>query len=269
MHSVTRLPGRRCAALLLALASAGCVASKYKFAEYERQAEPLNFAAAPPGTGDDTAFHAPGAVLHTVIVPHGPGSWKRHAYWDEYVVSFTNRHGATAGLESVVLIDFQGQPSGPGRDPWKLEQESRDNLSRIAGTAGDVVQIGSGLVVASGTGLAAGSVAAWATGTTGWAAWNVVGAGFVAAIPVYAVGTVYRNVSNRLKIEEEFSRRSLALPREIPPGTTVQGSLFFRVTPGPQRLVFRLCAGDGTTADVTIDLSPLNGLHLKPAPGPG
>ncbi len=265
---------RRCRCLLLSgsalLILSGCVSSKYKFAEYEKQAVPMNFVATPPPA--DPATTAPGveAMLNTVIALQGPGSWKRNAYWDEYVVSLTNRSGVPVSIESVALTDFQGQSVPAGSNPWDLEKQSRDYESRIASTAGDVLTIGGGVVLASGTGLAAGGLAAWATGAGGWATIGVMGTAFVAAIPIYAVGTVYRNVSNKHKIEEEFARRSLSLPLTLPPGKLTQGSFFFRVAPGPQRLSLVARNGDGTNSNIVIDLAPLAGMHLKSAnPAPG
>jgi hypothetical protein len=254
----------RLAVVLSSLGFSGCVSSKYKLAEYEKQAAPMNIVAT-PSSENTTPTPAVDAMLNTVIVLQGPGSWKHNAYWDEYVVSLTNRSGAPLTLESVILTDFQGQNIVPGTNPWELEKQSRDFESRVASTAGDVLKIGGGVVLASGTGLAAGGLVAVATGTAGWAAVGMVGAAFIAAIPVYAAGTVYRNVSSKHKIEEEFARRSLVLPLALPPGRLAQGSLFFRVAPGPQRLVLRARTGD-TPVEFTIELTSLNGLHLKQPP---
>ena len=249
------------------LVLSGCVSSKYKFAEYEKQAVPMNLAASPPPAEAATA-PAVAAMLNTVISLQGPGSWKRNAYWDEYVVSLDNRSGEPVTIESITLTDFQGQSAAPGSNPWALEKQSRDYESRIASTAGDVLKIGGGVVLAAGTGLAAGGLAAAATGAGSWAALGFMGTAFVAAIPVYAVGTVYRNVSNKHKIEEEFARRSLVLPLTLPPGKLTQGSFFFRIAPGPQRLSFVTRTGDGASGNAVIDLAPLAGLHLKQPPLP-
>ena len=58
----------------------------------------------------------------------------------------------------------------------------------------------------------------------------------------------------------------IVLPLTLAPGQTVHGSLFFRVTPGPQRLALRGQAGDEPHESI-IDLAPLAGLHRK-APAP-
>lgn len=268
MHAFTPCLFRLAAIVIVALGFTGCVSSKYRAVEGEKQPVSLNLVSVP--AAESVALSAPtvDAMVNTVIVLQGPGSWKRNAYWDEYVISLTNRGGAPLTIESAALSDFQGQTVSPGRDPWLLERQSRDYEARIVSTAGDVLKIGGGVFLAGGTGIAAGTAVALATGTGGWAAMGMLGLGFVAAIPVYAVGTVYRNVSNKHKIEEEFARRSLALPLTLPPGQLTQGSLFFRVSPGPRRLALRVRSDDGARHDAVIELAPLAGLHLKPAPSP-
>src|ERR1700694_1237980 len=66
-------------AVIVLLASTGCVWSRYKEA---RKSTPLpqllNVAFAPAPLE---------AALSTLITYNGPGSWKRHAFWAEYVVT--------------------------------------------------------------------------------------------------------------------------------------------------------------------------------------
>jgi hypothetical protein len=65
-------------------------------------------------------------------------------------------------------------------------------------------------------------------------------------------------------VQQEFTRRRLALPRTLGPGETVTGSLFFPMTPGPQRLILKTQSGEGPR-ELTLELKPLADLHLKPA----
>ena len=241
----------------------GCVSSKYQFHPQPRQADALLLRAQADGAAADATRPAIEAVLRSVIVLQGPGSWKKHAYWDEYVVSLANRSDAAVVIESVALTDFQNQALSPGRDPWALEKESRDFESRFASTAGDVLRIGSGVFVASGTGLAAGTAAALAVNAGAWSGMAIAGTAMLAAVPVYAVGTVYRNVSSKQKIAEEFHRRACTLPLTVAPQQLTEGSLFFRVAPGPRQLVLACRLTDGTTRNVIFDLAPLAGLHFK------
>jgi hypothetical protein len=246
----------RCSAILvramvlpmLALTLTGCVSSKYKSASKETPPPVLlNLAATQPPVE---------AVVHSVIVYKGPGSWKKEAYWDEYVVSVANRGGAPLVVETASLTDFRGDATGPGDKPWLLEEESRtrrENLNRAAKTT--LVQMGSGLAAIS----FGGGVLAASAGVGGMA----VGIGGLAILPFYVGGAIYRNVSSRRDIEVEFARRRLILPLPVAPGQTVQGSLFFRISPGPQRLVLR-ARTDGDPFEIAIDLAPLKGLHLKP-----
>lgn len=68
---------------------------------------------------------------------------------------------------------------------------------------------------------------------------------------------------NRRKVHVEFERRRLVLPVSMAPGTKMAGSLFFPMAPGPQRLVLIGRAGDAPI-ELSLDLEPLAGLHLKP-----
>ena len=66
-----------------------------------------------------------------------PGSWKREAFWDEYVVSLRNDSDQPIELSSATLSDYAGVARAPGSDPWKLERESKtlEKRYRDAGVA--------------------------------------------------------------------------------------------------------------------------------------
>ncbi|MDP3071491.1 MAG: hypothetical protein Q8N18_14465 [Opitutaceae bacterium] len=276
-----------CLALLAATALlSGCVTRGYKLADKSvPPAVPLNLTNAPPasvsaGPQSETAAESlaapasaasatPAVTLSTVIVYHGPGSWKREAYWDEYVVSIRNPAAVPLVVTAARLHDGKNEPLPPGDHPWKLEKLSKtwweSNALRQTGT-----------YFALGVGTAAGFGAAWAaawgtmwggTVSGGVATAGAVGTAAFVALPVLAGGTFYMNVRRKHQVEAEFTRRRLVLPLRLVPGQTVQGSLFFRVTPSPQRLVFSSHADDTPPRDTTIELLSLAGLHLK-APAP-
>ncbi len=98
-----------------------------------------------------TSEKAPVVVtVQSVIVYRGPGSWKRDAYWDEYIVALANPGEATATLESVTLTDFTGTASPPSDNPWALEKQSRDREAELRAIVKDVlIQIGGGYVIMS------------------------------------------------------------------------------------------------------------------------
>jgi hypothetical protein len=109
----------RCAAILLAamLALSGCVSAKYKMArENTPPSRLLNLAATQPPLE---------VTLNMVIIYQGPGSWKRAAFWDEYVVTLHNQSDQPLTVASAALIDFAGTSHAPGADPWALEKESK------------------------------------------------------------------------------------------------------------------------------------------------
>lgn len=248
----------RLAAIGSLVALTGCVSTKYKLAKRETPPTALNFKA---------SRQSAEAVLHSVIVFDGPGSWKRKAYWDEYVLTVANRSAVALTIESATLIDYQDQRLSPGTEPWALEKQSKTwwqnakshDTGRIVTLGVGTAVVGTAVVATAGTvvlGGAAGGIAAGAA---------AIGAAAI-ALPIYAVVSVVGNVKGRHRVEAEFERRLLGLPATIPPGQTAQGSLFFRITPGPKRLTL---AGrsENEPLDLMLDLAPLAGLHFT-APTP-
>ena len=247
----------RLVAAAVALALSGCVSAKYKSAAKSTPpAAALNLTAAQPPVE---------ATVNTVIVFHGPGSWKRDAYWDEYVVSVVNRGAVPLVVESAGLTDFGGDATAPGDNPWLLEKLSlsrQDEINRRAKSA--LVQIGQGYVVVGVSGVIVGATVTGIAGTaTAGGAAFAAGLAGAAILPFYIGGTVYRNISSRHDIENEFAHRRLVLPATVAPGGVAQGSLFFRISPGPQRLALRGRSG-AEPVEVAIGLAPLRSLHLQP-----
>jgi hypothetical protein len=206
------------------------------------------------------------ATVNTAIIFHGPGSWKRDAYWDEYVLTIANRGTVPLMIDSASLVGLAGQPVAPDSDPWTLEKASRTLEGRGFGLGQAVgVQVGGGLAAIT-TGAATGALIVGTYGAAGPYVLAYGAFGGLAALPIFIGGTVYRNVSNRHDIEREFQRRRLAMPATLAPGQVVQGSCFFPITPGPERLTLH-GRSDRESVDVAIDLAPLKGLHLTPAAG--
>jgi hypothetical protein len=76
------------------------VSANYKFASKDTPpAHALNVHF-PPATLE--------ANLASVITDGGPGSWKREAFWDEYVVTLHNTGEQPLQVASVTLVDFAG-----------------------------------------------------------------------------------------------------------------------------------------------------------------
>src|SRR5450631_4630300 len=99
-------------AVFLSLAATGCVTSKqYRFADAG--------AIAPKALGLHTEVAQLELAVNSVIVPHGLGSWKEDAVWNEFLVSVVNRGGRTITLESALLTDERDQTQTPGTDPWQ------------------------------------------------------------------------------------------------------------------------------------------------------
>ena len=203
------------------------------------------------------------ALLHTVIIYRGPGSWKRNAFWDEYVVTVANRSDSLLTVESASLTDFSGATSEAGTNPWVLERTSRSLVDQGFGLAQSAaIQIGGGLAVVA-VGSSVGVLMAGSSyGILGPV--SAASVGSLVVLPAFVSGTVYTNISSHRAIDREFARRRLDLPVALQPGQLVQGSLFFRISPGPQRLVLSCRIGE-RPRDVVIDLTPIGDLHLRPA----
>lgn len=235
----------------------GCVTSKkYRLAKDNTPpAQPLGWKASDPPVD---------LTLRSVIVFHGPGSWKREARWDEYVVQLANHGDQPVTIDSVALIDLLGDPQYPGSDPWKLEKLSYTNWEKY-GKTGVKLLAGAGALVAYGVAVEAAALNSILSG--GAANGAVV---FLNVVPVIALvditAVAIMNHSNKGKVQAEFNRRRLALPRTLPPGESATGSLFFPMTPGPKRLTVKGRNKD-TPVELTLELKPLAGLHLQPAPG--
>jgi hypothetical protein len=243
------------------LGGSGCLSANYRPAAKETPAIALHLTAAhPPAEGE----------VRSVIVLQGPGSWKREAYWDEYVVCVVNRGETPLSFEQATLEDFQGGANQPGTDPWQLENQTKTWWEKTKSSqVGNLVALGAGAVgiagALAGVSLGISGILGPATATSTALA-GAATATLVAA-PIYAVGVVVVNAQNKQEIEAEFAKRRLSLPAIVAPGKSVQGSLFFRISPGPQRLTLH-CRAANEAHDVTVDLAPVARLHLKSTTDP-
>ncbi|MGA2445666.1 MAG: hypothetical protein ABSG50_09600 [Opitutaceae bacterium] len=237
----------------LSVLLSGCVSTKYKMAR-ENTPPPmlLNLAATQPPLE---------VALNMVIIYQGPGSWKRAAFWDEYVVTLHNQGDQPLTIASAALADPLGVTHAPGVDPWALEKESKTLERKFLDAGVGFVRYAGGGVVIVGAG--AGGVAA--AGIFSASAGVVAGA-TVIALPMYYLTVWATNSDNKAGIVAEFSRRRLALPLTLAPGETRIGSLFFPMVPSPRTLSLQWSSGT-SAGDLTLPLESVHGLHVK-APTP-
>jgi hypothetical protein len=234
-----------------AIALAGCVATKYeKAAQDTPPPVPLNLAAAQPPIE---------LALRTVIVYNGPGSWKREALWDEYVVTIHNRAAQPLTISAAALIDFAGASHAPGVDPWTLENESQTLEQRYRRAGVDFARSAAPRALIMGASAAAGTGAGMLSAAAATAA-----AASVVALPVYYVVILSVNHSNKTAITAEFTRRRLVLPLTTAAGELHTGSFFFPMAPNPQSL--NLLWSSGTSrGELMLSLEALHGLHATSA----
>jgi hypothetical protein len=228
----------------------GCLSPKYKPAgKNTLPAHPLNiaFPAAPPLN----------ATLNTLIAFGGPGSWKREAFWDEYVVTLRNEGDQPLQVDSIMLADYADVSHPPGDDPWALERQSRDLEKKYRDAGLAFARIAAPRVLAATaepavlTGAGVGSAGAAAAAAT-----------TAVALPVYGLTVLGINSHKKAAIKAEFTRRRLPLPLRLGPGETRSGSLFFPMVPNPRSLSVHW-SNESDRGDSSLALDVLRGLHMK------
>lgn len=236
----------------------GCVATKYKLAKKNTPPVQLLNIAFPSSPPLQT-------TLDTLISYGGPGSWKREALWDEYVVTLENRGEWPLSIDSATLADSEGTPYAAGSDPWALEKQSkklekqyRDRGEAFLRAAGPGVLI-IGVGAASASAAAAGGAVFIAPAVASVAVVTIV------ALPVYYLSVVGINHHNKKAVMTEFSRRRLPLPLTLAPGETRTGSLFYPMVRSPGSLSLYISSGSGTTTAV-LALEFLHALHVPGVP---
>lgn len=203
-------------------------------------------------------------MLAALIVYGGPGSWKREALWDEYVVTIDNRGAQPVIIDSATLGDSAGTTYAAGNDPWALEKQSknlekqyRDRGEAFIRTAGPgVLIVGAGAATIS---AAAGGTAFVSAGMVGAAAATIV------VLPVYYLTVFGINHHNKKAVMTEFKRRRLPLPLTLAPGETRTGSLFYPMVRNPSSLELRW-SSESADRQAVLPLDFLQGLHVPTAP---
>jgi len=236
----------------------GCGSTKYRMVE--NPAVPESRAA--------TKVNAAGLELEllAVIVFDGAGSWKRKAYWDEYAVRLTNNGTAPFLLTGAVLGDVLDREVRPGGDPWALEKAGRKHEAHLQNCGAPAFAELSAMsrkkraaATAGATALVAGVLAA------GPVALYAGTAAVMVAAPVAISNWIFTDPGNRRLVAQEFKRREIGLPRELPSGGSVTGSLFFPLTPGPEFFAITAQSG-GAEVMLKITLPELAELHFTYVP---
>jgi hypothetical protein len=254
MAGVPECAGVRSLAILL-LALAGCGGSKVL-------EEPRTLTLeAPLATGADERLEL---HLDWVVVRDGPGSWVRHAEWDQYLLRIGNLSSNRVRITRAVLHDAQDVPVEPSAAPPTLIRTSRETSRRYR-DAGLRVRAGAG-----GKGmLAAGYVA----GTAGYGlsmavlygsaapAASGLAIGAIGAGAVLMVGGVVQSYRED-RIAREMIKRHTPLPYDIDPGIQQVVNWFFPLTPSPRRLEVHYVDRAGQHKLVLDTRDPLDGLHL-------
>jgi hypothetical protein len=235
----------------------GCVATKYKLAKKNTPpVQTLNIAF-PPSVPLQ-------ATLAALIIYGGPGSWKREALWDEYVVTIENDGAQPVIINSATLGDFAGTTYATGNDPWALEKQSKKLEKQYRDRGEAFIRAAGPGVLIVGAGAATLSAAA---GSTAFVSAGVVGAAVatIVVLPVYYVTVLGINHHNKKAVMAEFKRRRLPLPLTLAPGETRTGSLFYPMVRNPSSLELGW-SSESATGQAVLPLDFLQGLHVPTAP---
>jgi hypothetical protein len=220
-HSGLRMSGVFVAIVSIALALSGCVATKYRM---------MPKGPAPPvPLGLTTAQPPVELELRTLIVYDGPGSWKRQALWDEYVVALHNRGEEPLTIVDAALVDFAGASSAPDADPWALAKESQTSEQRYQRAGVAFARSAMPRAFITGASAATGAASGFLS-----AAVAVVATASVVALPVYYAVVWKMNRSNKAAVMAEFTRRRLVLPLTLAASETRTGSLLVNTGRIPQ-----------------------------------
>jgi hypothetical protein len=234
----------------------GCVATKYKLAKKSTPPVQLLNIAFPPSP-------ALQPTLATLITYRGPGSWKREALWDEYVVTLENHADRALTIDSAALADAAGMPYAAGADPWVLEKQSKKLEKQYRDRGESFMRAAGPGVLIVGVGAATFSATVSTVFISAGAAGAAVAAVFV--LPVYYVSVLGINHYNKKAVLKEFNRRRLPLPLTLEPGETRTGSLFFPMVRSPSSLTLGW-SNDGGSALAVLPLEFLQALHVPAAP---
>lgn len=210
--------------LSVAFISGGCVSNRYKKARESTVPPVLLNVSFPPAPLE--------ALLNTVITYNGPGSWKRDAFWDEFVVTLRNPGNQHLIVVSADLTGYAHMVSSAHVEPWALEKESKtleqqykdDRIAFVRYTAPGVLILGAGAVAVASTGY----IVTWGAAGVGAGAGAAAAAATVVALPLYYGVVLSINHHNKVAMEAEFNRRRLNLPLILGPGETRTGSFFFQ-----------------------------------------
>lgn len=228
--------------------TSGCVSSKFQPAPPDT----------PPALVLNLTVENPPveASLHTLIVSNGPGSWRRDAPWDEYVVEVANRGNGTAMFVGARLIDHEGFMHAPRRDPLALEPYVQARSGAALEKAGFALAATGRATAGAAYMLAQAGAASGApiAAPVALGVIAIIGSGVATLVPHLVDAVDNKGQRARKGIIEEFNQRSFDWPVVLSPGQSSHGSLFFPSKVNARELMLRFKVSSGLR-DVRIPVS--------------
>jgi hypothetical protein len=200
--------------------------------------------------------------LDWVIYRDGPGTWVRNADWDQYLMTFTNNSDEVLEIRNATVYDYLEVPVETQASRKMLIRGSKQAAKRYEYEGLKVkAGIGGGALVIAGTATGAAAVSLGAAAALGGSAVAATAVTGLLIAPVLIVGGIMNGVNSQ-KVAKEIDIRQVDLPVHLQPGETAHVSLFFPLSPSPQKIVVDY-RSHGQDQSLNLDSSEvLNGLHL-------
>ncbi len=208
-------------------------------------------------------------ALDWVIAPNGPGSWVKHASWDEYVISVQPSGACIVEIDQITVLDGLNAAQQPREGREALAAASRDTYQRFrAQGVKPVPGAGVGTVVASAAvaggalfGAEMASLATLGAGGTTAVATGAAGGAVIIGAPIVIVSSLMRAI-NHGQVDREIALRQTKLPLALASSQATRLHVLLPVTPAPQKMAIDYHCDDQRYS-LTMDVSSTLGrLHL-------
>ncbi|EDY81748.1 hypothetical protein VDG1235_1366 [Verrucomicrobiia bacterium DG1235] len=249
--------------LLLVLIFQGCASPRYRMIKEKKRTQPEHYYAA----GGDEYLRT---TLHHVVYQSSPGSWKKKAWWDEYIVELENLSGRKVVVETI-SIHADGYSENVFKDdkPWRLAKKSK-SLARAYRNIGYNFAVIAGPGIATTVYIAVAVPSAASVGSLASLTGSLEAAAIAAPLTIGYWGVVgTKNMVNASRIRKEFNNRRIEFPLSLEPEANQIGSAFFTTVPSPQslRIIYRFEDDPNDRRELLIATPFLYGLHLREREG--
>lgn len=203
------------------------------------------------------------ATLDWIIVRDGPGTWAKNAFWDEYLLRFSNESDQPVRLMELIIVDSLDTRISAHHGRKQLVKGSKQTVRRYKESGMTVTAASGQLYGTAAIAMTTGAVLGAMSGGAFVGAGTAVAAGAVlVAAPVLAVGGLVRGVNNGA-VNTQIEERQTILPLDVPAGDELALDVFFPLGPSPQTVELTYTDATGEYLIVLHTSAVLNGLHIE------